>query len=411
MSEINKTELEKSPYFCMLPWTHIHFWPDSSAHYCCISDTDKPIGHYEGDLKKIVNAENIKRVRNNMLSGQPSPECQRCYDLEKNGIYSLRNNSNKKYFRYFGDVEKTNPDGSVNSFQMRYLDIRFSNLCNFRCRSCGPNLSSAWYAEQIKMFPQYAAKPQHLNIATQEQFWTDILPHLDTIEEAYFAGGEPLVTDEVYKVLDHWLASGLVDMEINFTTNFSRLSHKGKNFLDYLKHFPMATVSASLDDSGTRGEYMRKGTNWSQIVENRKKMIQECPYTAFEITPTISVFNVWHFPEFHYEWLKKGLLDSEGIRLNILTAPPEMSIDIIAPEKRQRIKEKWQDYLSMIRTECKMATNTFSKSIESYNAVLSALEKNPHRELRDVFIERNNTIDQLRGESLYEVFPELKELL
>lgn len=396
----------------MLPWTHVHFWPDASAHYCCISDSSKPVGKYTGDLGDIINSEHIKRVRRNMLNDQPSPECGRCYELEKNGIQSLRQSFSYKYRRYFEDVEKTNSDGSVQRFTMRYLDIRFSNLCNFRCRSCGPSLSSSWFEDQVNI---YGAEgwpyPKVIGIEPKEKFWQDLLPSLAHVENAYFAGGEPLITDEVYRVLDHWISIGNMNVEIDFTTNFSRLNFKNKNIIDYWKKFPRTTVSASLDDSGPRAEYMRKGTNWNQIVENRRRMLRECPEVAFEITPTISLFNIWHFPEFHLEWLEEGLLTTDGIRMNIMTAPASQSINVIPHERRRVLIARWEEYLDRIIRRFDLNPVNYNKTINGYQSVIQALKTNEYYNLKNEFYERNRLVDAARNEDLHTVFPEIEALL
>ncbi len=414
--KINKELVSESKHFCMLPWNHLHFWPDNSVFPCCVANSSMPIGKYSGDIEKLYNSEKLNTIRKNMLADQPSVECNRCYELEKNKIQSLRITANKKYINFFDEVTATNSDGSVNQFKMRYLDVRFSNLCNFRCRSCGPGLSSSWADDQKKMFPGWDEKKLH-RIEPAENFWNDILPSLTHIVEAYFAGGEPLITDEIYRVMDYWIENKILDINIGFTTNFSQLSFKGKNILDYWKKFPKTIVSASLDDSYERGEYLRKGTNWMRIVQNRKQMLVEASEIKFEITPTISVFNVWHFPEFHYEWLSEGLLKTEDIRLNILTQPSSMSVLIIDKVKRAMIIEKWNQYLDKILKNIKdehgfdLSRSKYNKTVEAYESVITLLQSDDQLHEKNEFFERNNLLDKVREEHLFKVYPELKYFL
>ena len=410
-SQIQKDNVLTSKHFCMLPWVHLHFLPDSTAHYCCVSDATKPVAKYDGDISKIYNAETIKSIRLNMLKDEPSSPCNRCYELERNKVLSLRQSSNRSYLKYFDEAAKTNDDGSVNEFTMRYLDIRFSNKCNLRCRSCGPFYSSGWYADQIKMFPSLANTPALSEVGPKDLFWKDLLPSLGHIEEAYFAGGEPLVTDEVFDIMDHWLATNNTNVQIGFTTNFTNLGYRAKSITEYWKKFPKLIVSASLDDSGERAEYLRKGTKWSKVVENRQRMLERCPAVVFEITPTISVFNIWHFPEFHYEWLKAGLLKTEDLRLNILTHPDYMSFKIIHPKKRIPLILKWMEYLDLIIEELQISVHHYNKTVEGYRSIIHALKNDPYVDLRKEFFERNDLVDKTREENLYAVYPELKELL
>jgi hypothetical protein len=408
--QINKDALLQSENFCMLPWNHIHFWPDSTAHLCCVSDSTQPIGKYTGSLEEIYNSDKMKTVRKNMLLNQPSPECTRCYQLEKNQFQSLRLTANIRYSQHFDKVKKTAEDGSLQEFIMRYLDIRFSNKCSFKCRSCGPSLSSSWYNDQIAIYGSWKDK-QIVGIEQKEKFWNDILPCLEFIEEAYFAGGEPLITDEVYDIMDHWIQVNHLNLKIGFTTNFSNFEYKTKNIIEYWKKFPNLIVSASLDASGARAEYMRKGTNWNRIIQNRKLMLELAPNVEFEITPTISVFNVWHFPDFHYEWIENNLLSENDVRMNLLTSPSNMSINIIHPDKRKPIIDKWIDTLYKIVDLKGINLNFYSKTVNGYKSVIHALKNEPYTDLRESFFERNNLVDNVRNENFYETFPELKEIL
>lgn len=34
-----------SKSFCIMPWTHLHTWPNGNVFPCCIADSAKPIGN------------------------------------------------------------------------------------------------------------------------------------------------------------------------------------------------------------------------------------------------------------------------------------------------------------------------------------------------------------------------------
>ncbi len=405
----DKETLLNSPYFCMMPWVHMHLIPNSTAHLCCISDVKKPIGKFEGNFESVYNSSEMKKARLGMLNGQPIEACQRCYDLEKNDIYSLRQNSLNKFQKYFEEVQNTNEDGGINSFRMRYLDIRFNNGCNFRCQTCGPTFSSAWYADQKRLYPLWQGQPMTM-VANSDKLWSELEPSLKFIEEAYFAGGEPLITEEVYKIMDYWIANGHFDLDIGFTTNFSNLIYKGRNIIDYWRRFPRLTVSASIDDSGQRAEYLRKGTKWAQIVENRETLKKECPNIIFELTPTISLYNIWHFPEFHWEWLGLGYVTPKDFRLNILTEPSYMSISSIPLTARPRIIDRWNNYLELIETHFNISPD-YNKTTSGYKSVITALKQTPYIDQRAQFFQRAMHLDAVRTENLYAVYPELEFIL
>jgi hypothetical protein len=89
-------------------------------------------------------------MRKNMLEEKPCKECTKCYEQERHGFMSMRNSTNKHFGHHINIVDQTKDDGTFDDFKLRYYDIRFSNLCNFTCRSCGGWFSSSsWYQEEV----------------------------------------------------------------------------------------------------------------------------------------------------------------------------------------------------------------------------------------------------------------------
>ncbi len=412
---MNKEKLLSSKHFCMMPWVHMHLWPDGKTFPCCIWDTDLPLGTYsaETSLLDLWNSERMQELRLNMLNDLPSEGCKRCYTLEESDSQSvtLRKTSLECYSKNFDLVEKTAIDGNLPEIRMDYLDIRFSNLCNLRCQTCGPSLSSSWYEDQKAIYPDHS-ESKVIQISPGEKLWQELEPLLLGVQNAYFAGGEPLISDEQYRVLDFWEKNGHFDVYINYTTNFALLQHKNAKILDYWKKFKHVSVSASLDDSGPRAEYLRKGTYWPTIVKNRQMMIQECPDIYFEISPTISAYNVFHFPEFHYEWIEQGLLPAGNLRLNILTHQNYMSVRILPLEMKLMLKEKYETYLKKIQTYAwhpDRNINTW-KVETGYASLINFMMGADDSHLLPEFFKRVNQVDKIREEKLFKVYPELKLL-
>lgn len=414
MSKHKKEEIIKNKNFCMLPWSHMHMWPNGNAYPCCIWNSDKPIGKFGPDVSMadLWNSPVMKELRMNMLENKPTEGCKRCYLLEQGdeNIFTLRKSSIQNFQHHWDLVEMTQPDGSVPEMRMSYLDIRFSNLCNLKCQSCGPELSSAWYDDQVKIDKAHN-QPKNIQIDVTGKLWNELEPLLLGVERAYFAGGEPLICDEHYKILDFWLKNGKTDIPINYTTNFTLLTHKNSRVLDYWKKFPNVSVSASLDDSGPQAEYLRKGTIWSNVVRNREMMLEECPEIYFEITPTISAYNVSHFPEFHWEWIQKGLLGPNDIRLNILTVQEYMSIRILPMSQKLKLKAKYEDYLKRIQEYAWSRNQHCWNSEIGYNSVINFMMASDDTRLIRDFLVRASQIDSIREEKLFRVYPELKILL
>ena len=398
------SKLYNSKVFCMMPWVHTHIWPNGNAFPCCMSDSDIEYGNLnDNSLEEIWNNEKYKKLRKNMLNEKESPECTRCYEMEKSNIWTLRKNTNKYYISHWDRVETTQDDGSVEEVNMGYMDIRVSNICNFRCRTCGPELSSAWYEDHSKLYGQPPENPKMMNIANNEKFWNELQPLLLTVEEACWAGGEPIITEEHYKILDFWIENKMKDVRLRYTTNFSNLYFKKKSILDYWNSFNDVRIAASLDGMGKRGELIRAGTEWDVIEDNRRQMIKECPDVYFEITPTVSIMNVYHLPDFHRNWVDRGLLEPNNIRVNMLTYPDYYRIQIIPKEERKKFIDKYNEHIKWI-------DDNFGKGVakEGFMSILNFLEQKNYENLIPDFIDRNTPLDELRGESLFEVCPELE---
>ena len=161
MTPKEKELLIESDTFCMMPWLHIHAFPDGRAYPCCFALDKYPVGDLNKDsMETVFNGPAMREMRVNMLNNKKSKQCGKCYDQEKSGFFSLRLSSNKHFGHNIGMVENTDEEGNAD-FVIKYWDIRFSNLCNLACRSCGTWFSSNWYEDHKKLT---GAPPNHAKI-------------------------------------------------------------------------------------------------------------------------------------------------------------------------------------------------------------------------------------------------------
>lgn len=392
--------------FCILPWIHMHIWPNGSVYPCCMSDTDQGLGNINDmPIDEVINSEEFKTLRKQFMNGEKPDMCTRCFELEDTAdTWTLRKSSLETFKHYLPLAEETQEDGTIDDFKMRYMDIRFSNLCNMKCRTCGPELSSKWYDDQIKLFPGYE-RPKFIDVNSADDFMDKLRPHLDTIEEVYFAGGEVLITPQHYEVLDYWLKNNRRDVRLRYTTNFSNLRHKQKSMFDYWKLFDDVRVAASLDTFGARAEYSRAGTDWNVIVQNRREMIEACPITYFELTPTISIFSVYNLFEFHKTWVEEGLLDINNIRINILTHPRYFSITILPKELKDKIAGIYKEYVNWLQEN-----NAWEHIIKDVEGIVEHMYSADHSNLIPDFIKHVEAIDIVRNEKFTDTYPEYKDL-
>ena len=407
-----KEELLKSENFCMMPWIHMHIWPNGAVYPCCLANSDKEFGNtHQSTIGEIINSQEFKSLRNNMLENKPSAACTRCYELERTaGVHTLRKQSLLAFSQHLDEaLASTEADGSVSKFKMAYMDIRFSNLCNFKCRTCGPIFSSAWQEEENKSAGKNE-KTIPLSLLSKESFWSDIEPHLNEVEEVYFAGGESLISPEHYKILDHWIQHGKTDVRLRYTTNFSHFRFKSKDLLEYWAQFKDVRVAASLDAEGARGEYLRKGTNWETIVRNRQEMIERCPHVYFEITPTVSVYNCFDLPDFHRSWIEKGLLSPQNVRVNYLLHPSSMRAQILPIDLKVKLKKKYDEHNSYLAGLEEAMQINLSETKKAFAGIIDFVFEQDLTDELPEFYKTNDYVDKVRTEKLTAVFPELRDL-
>lgn len=406
LNDVQKDRLIKSETFCMLPWIHLHGWPTGEAFLCCMSNT--PVGNLQTNtMEEIWNNDNLKQVRQNMLSNKPCVECTRCYADEKHGLFSMRNSSNKHFGHLIKDVDKTNNNGTHPEFKIRYWDVRFSNICNFKCRYCGPNFSSNWWEDKAALYG--AEKIGHNKFLhagkNKDDIWEQMQPHLPYIEQIYFAGGEPLIMEEHYRLLKWLVENNRTDVRLIYNTNFSEITFKKQNVLEWWKKFDSVSVGASLDAMGPRAEYMRKGTIWSDIENNRKQMLEICPNVDFYISPTVNIFNILHITDFHRDWADRGLIAAQDFNINLLHSPNYYRCDIL-PQKYKAIAiKKITENIDWLKNK-----DHLTRATSGYQGLINFLSEADNTRLLPQFFKITDQLDQLRKEKFEDVFPEYGDL-
>lgn len=370
---------------------------------------EAPLGNLsDNSLEEIWNSERMRGLRVNMLSGKRSLECTRCYQADAAGNHSKRQAFNQEFIKNFDDVEKSRPDGTVEDFKMRYLDIRFSNICNFRCRSCGPQLSSAWYEDSIKLYGD-ASTPQRIIRPSENpaDFWQQLEAHIPYIETANFAGGEPLLMEEHYMVLNKLIAHGSTDISLIYNTNFSVLKFQSLSVLELWQKFKDVYVGASLDAEGKRGEYLRKGQDWAATIENRKSLLRACPHVVFSLAPTVSLMNALALPDLHQSWLEQGLVKVNDIMINLLMFPEYYSVQVLPPLLKKRVEERYFAHITYLKQNY---ADVSEATVNAFASVLTFMNARDLSSLVPEFLEQTAKLDQIRKEDFFSVFPELADL-
>jgi len=400
----HKKLMFESKSFCIMPWVGINIEPSSAVKPCC--ESTQIIGDCsKSTLKEIWNSPEIKDIRSNMLSGIPVSTCDNCYKKESLGRDSLRKSINRTYVDKIHKLDITDPDGQLNEFSLDYWDIRYNNLCNLACRSCGLRSSSSWHQPAVKLGLIDKNHPSLLIAGKHNQdIFQQISEHIDSVKTIYFAGGEPLMIDSFYKILEMLEANGRTDVNLLYNTNLTRLSLKNKNILNLWRKFPNISIGASLDGSHVRGEYLRQNLKWEDVVNNRKKLLQECPHIDFYVSATTSILNAWHLPDFHKEWVDLGLLAPKDFNIQMLYGPHWMRVDHAPVELKKQIQKKYQEHLDWL-----IPLDTSGRATYGFNSILNYIQSEKLFD-RELFWKNSDALDQVHNSKLLEVFPELSML-
>tara|TARA_B100001996_G_scaffold295886_1_gene236201 strand:- start:298 stop:1557 length:1260 start_codon:yes stop_codon:yes gene_type:complete len=404
--------LKESKTFCMAPWIELHVLNTGEVYPCCASDTQQVDGL--GNLSKgdtlldAWNSKAMKKLRTDMLNERRNHLCEYCNECVDNGTKSDRDNYNKRFPHHIDRVKYTKDDGELEIFDPPYLDIRFSNICNFSCRMCEHELSTAWYKDALKLNYIDSTTSKLVTPTNPQDLWEQIKLLVPNVEFIKWAGGEPLVTEEHYKILKMLIDAGKTDVVMDYATNFSKLVYKGINVLDYWKEFDNIQINASIDGMEKQGEYLRKGMQWDRIVENRKKLKDKCPNAYFRICAVVSVMNAFHILDF-YKWCvdSKFILPTD-FKLDSLSMPEHYNIQGLPLEIKNKVVERYNEFFESYLVQFDDETLDYVKS--QFENVLNHMNATQTSTIND-FSEENSKLDNIRDENFSEIFPEMYNLL
>lgn len=294
---MRKKPSEGNNYFCIVPWTHTYLSPQSERRLCCASreeathaqqyldrgkSNNESSSYRPISLEEHWNGEHIRNVRLKLLEGLEIPECEVCNHKILN-IDIYRNYFNKELFGHKIDeaFESTDDNGFTKMLPISF-DYRINNDCNFKCRMCGDQLSSSWEAENrarglynnagenfwANEKYQNQISEFQINVAEKE-LWEAVKN--ETVEEIYWVGGEPLIWDFHWEIMQYLVESGhSKKVKVRYNTNLSLINYKNKNLYELLPHFKDVMICASIDGTGSIGEYIRSGLNYEKWLLNFK---------------------------------------------------------------------------------------------------------------------------------------------
>lgn len=372
--EKKKHLLKESKTFCMFPWIHMYANPDGSAFPCCTAEQDKIKQNTKNNtVDEIFNSNDWKQLRLDMLNGVKNDVCRRCHEVDQAGGFSYRSYANNDFGKFIDVVDKTHDDGSVEDPEYKFIDIRFSNHCNFSCSTCGPVFSTAW-GKKVKEYQKTDPNwfdPGFTKIEnnTKQSIFEQLKPHFFKAEEIYFAGGEPLIMDEHYQILDFLNINNITDLRLRYNSNLSRLDYKRENVVYKWKKIREVKIGASIDGVQSVAELIRHGTDWSTIESNIREILPHSNI-SLNIDTVVSVLNIAHLPEMYNYLFENNLVNERSwLTTNIAFTPIPYSLTSLPDNYKDRFSLIIKNYIKELETKetplCLPAKKSLIKSLDS----------------------------------------------
>lgn len=399
---IDKKKLQSSTTFCPLPYIGLYYDMTDFISPCCIINTDH-VEKVDAQKNFLENYNNnlMRDIRKSLSSNQQHPACSHCWNAENVGMISLRQTwLNHIDDNFFNDIE-IDENFYISDVNINYVDIRFNNKCNLKCRTCNPRFSNSWYKDYKLVIDEEYSEPKNIKISYDVKKLKEVLRSANVF---YFAGGEPLITDEHYEILE-LIKDRAKDIHLNYNTNFSSLKYKNFKVTDYWKFFNRVVVAASLDGNYKRGEYIRKNLKWSDVIKNRKILLEECPHVDFRISCTLSIMNAYNIVELHKEWLELGYIGINDFNVNLLFGPSAFCIKNLPDSHKNKLTDLYYRHIEWLDEN---KANIDIKNM--FQSAINLLKQTPDNDWKYDWSLKVEKLDLIRKEDFFKVFPEYIDL-
>lgn len=443
--------------FCPLPWIFQAVRNNGDIRVCCQANPSKSKGIYRkkdgtaynaryDNLDEARNSDLAKEIRLSMLEGNEHEACIRCDREDASGINSRRQYENelwKHRITYEDAVRVTKEDGSIDTDEVPVLqyDLRFGNFCNLKCRMCGPTDSHMWYEDHVKVWNEetfqdshgnvelirnsknrYIAKYDDYNWVDCDKFWKQIDKNIPNIEQIHTVGGEPLLIDKHYDLLQRCIDLGYSkNITVEYNSNLVNIPQRAWNLWP---HFKQIKIGASIDAIGPLNDYIRHPSNFNKLAENLHKLDKIDAEMRIWIACTVQVYNVAYLDDF-MKWIIEQNFKTIGkntfkpiISPHPLHNPAFLNTKILPKEAKDWIRVKYdnfyiwlEEYLatSDLDDTMKEAYRSGSKKVlESYYDIMT---KEDWSQYLLKFWNYTKSLDKIRNESFEDAAPELYEII
>lgn len=414
----------ESKSFCVLPWIHSFVNSNGAYQVCCISEEfHHGIPDEKGDfyniknrpaVKSVMNSEMMKELRLKMLEGEWSSVCTRCFETEKNGGNSRRIIENADYAQIISQLKNgTREDGSID-VEFKSLDYRLGNKCNLQCRMCNPFSSANW----IKDWNDVKTKSEHLSVELADYYsgfnwpeenylFDELKEKLKGVQRIHFAGGEPLISPQMSRMLKEIITLGHAkNMIVSYNTNITVLP---KEVLELWKQFKEVRILASIDGFGEVNDYIRPPSRWSVIDKNLTYLdehAEELNVSEVIVSCTVQIYNALSIADL-FNYLKKFKKILPVLNLSNLFFPEYLSTQVLPSAAKKQATERLQTVLLDLNE--RQVTHKYL--VENIKQTIAFMNEKDSSHLLSQFKKTNSAFDKKKNVKMASVLPELNQYL
>jgi organic radical activating enzyme len=412
--------------FCVLPW--IHSFVNSNGNYqvCCTSEehhlaiTDDNGNFFNIKNRptqlEIMNSKFMKNLRKDMLESKWNKICTRCLVGELTDGVSRRQIENKNFQNIIEEIKSnTTEDGSIQNVKYKSIDYRLGNLCNLQCRMCGPHSSSAWIKDWNKIKPKDGKLDKRRNLKIENYDWIEkdylleeFQNKLEHCEYLHFAGGEPLITPQMSKMLKYCIDKNFSkNIELTYNTNLTKLP---ESVLELWKYFKGVKLLCSVDGFNKVNDYIRHPSKWEVFDRNLTFLDSNAEkYNIKEIllSTTVQIYNILDLPNL-YEYIKKFKVVIPALNLVNLHHPRYLQTTVLPENVKIIAKICLEDYYVNLKSNL---PDHYMYLADNLLQAINFMNNQENKDQLKIFFEINERMDQLKGVSLKEEIPELYNLI
>ena len=381
--------------FCILPFVHSFVTPDIVSPCCAYTDKIKL-----NSKEQYWNSDQLKNIQKNMLDNVRDTGCAICWKKEDRGYSSLRQHSNQIYKDHVEDIKQNKKAGHP-----FYIDLRLGNLCNLKCRMCISEWSSQ-IAGEILDNPNedWIDTPTQKVIELDDDTWELLEQWLPHVRRVFMTGGEPTIIKRNLDYINKIVASGRSkEVELIFTTNATNINQK---FIEIGKEFKSVSYNVSIDAVGPLAKYIRYPSDWDTIENNLKRIKQGVSFNT-----TIQWLNMTRLNEI-FDYIENCGIEFGGIWFQLVTDPHYLD-PIYAPRfMKEKCISDIDSFLNRPFLNAEKYNNIlYGELKQGLTQTKEFLTKNiDNTQHVDEFLKRMEILDRLRGQSLFDALPELRQL-